>query len=190
MSPRVRRGDWGRPGDPGASRLDPEQQWGPFSARAGESPFGGAQPGSWGTPMPASLSGHCSALRPGLVQLRAARWRASGSPRAWLGGGRKCSEPGQECERCGACTPPPDPLLLGPLHAACPPSTVLSLGSGVGDRAPWAPPGRRALGQDFQRRLSAAVVSSGRAGWRQGDGQDGPKPGCDFSLASWPQMPP
>lgn len=36
----------------------------------------------------------------------------------------------------------------------------------------------------------AGVVSCGRAGLRQGDGQDGPKPGCDFSLASWPQMLP
>ena len=38
LAPRLGRGD---PGHPGVSRLDPEQQWGPFSAWAGESPYGG-----------------------------------------------------------------------------------------------------------------------------------------------------
>lgn len=54
------------------------------------------------------------------------------------------------------------------------------------------PPGRRALGQNFQRRLPAGAVSGGCAGdgGGQGDGQDGPKPGCDFSWASWPRMAP
>lgn len=57
-----------------------------------------------------------SAVRPGLVQLRAARLGARGSLRAWLGGGRKCSEPGQGARNVsyalGLPAPPPDPLLL------------------------------------------------------------------------------
>lgn len=40
LAPRLGRGD---PGHPGVSRLDSEQQWGPFSARAGESPYGGCR---------------------------------------------------------------------------------------------------------------------------------------------------
>lgn len=36
----------------------------------------------------------------------------------------------------------------------------------------------------------AGVASCGRARLRQGDGQDGPKPGCDFSLASRPRILP
>lgn len=52
--PRARRGDFWAPDTPGVRRLDPERQWGPFFARAGESPSGGAQPRPWGTPMPAS----------------------------------------------------------------------------------------------------------------------------------------
>lgn len=73
---------------------------GPFSARAGESPSGGAQPGSQGTPMPASLV-IGRAGRPGLVRLwdgpagSCGSRGSRGSQRAWLGSYRKCSEPGQ-----------------------------------------------------------------------------------------------
>ena len=108
--PRVRRWDLGHPSDPVESRLDPEQQWGPFSARAGESPSGGAQPGSLGTPMPASLSGQGLSCETGACP---ALGCPAGSP--WepegLAGRRqevlRARAGSEECEQCAGpvCAP-------------------------------------------------------------------------------------
>lgn len=123
--PRVRRGDLGHPSDPVESRLDPEQQWGPFFARAGESPSGGHSPAPRVPPCQLLCLVKGSAVRPGLVQLWAAQLGACGSLRAWLGGGRKCLEPEQGARNVsnalGLCAPPPDPLLLWASPRCLPP---------------------------------------------------------------------